>query len=93
MNYWIDLFTGTTWDQFQKAGAHITGFRERQRKRAKKVQPGDIFLCYLTGVKMWVGLLEVTSEMYEDDSQLWTEEVFPIRLRVKPLVMLRCEIS
>jgi hypothetical protein len=23
--YWIDLFTGTTWEEFLKAGGNITG--------------------------------------------------------------------
>jgi len=91
MNYWLDLFTGTTWEEFQKAGAHVTGFREHNRKRASKIRPGDIFLCYLTGVKRWVGLLEATSELFEDTSPIWAEEVFPIRFKTKPLVMLKPE--
>jgi hypothetical protein len=53
MNYWLDLFTGTTWHEFLQAGANISGFRERQRETARRVQPGDILLCYLTGVMGW----------------------------------------
>lgn len=59
MTYWIDLFTGTTWDEFRKAGARITGFRSRMHGIGKRVNPGDIFLCYLTGVMRWVGALQV----------------------------------
>ena len=66
-------------------------FGEHQRKRASKIRPGDLFLCYLTGVKMWVGLLEVTGDKFEDNSPIWVEEVFPIRFPVKPLVMLKPE--
>lgn len=91
MNYWLDLFTGTTWEEFQKAGANVTGFREHNRKRASKIKPGDVFLCYLTGVKRWVGLLEVTGELFVDERPIWGEEVFPIRFSVKPLVMLKPE--
>jgi len=91
MNYWLDLFTGITWEEFQKAGAKISGFREHHRKRACRIRPGDIFLCYLTGVKRWVGLLEVAGEIFEDASPIWAEEVFPIRFAVKPLVMLKAE--
>jgi len=25
MNYWLDLFTGTTWEEFGKSGATVTG--------------------------------------------------------------------
>ena len=91
MTYWLDLFTGTTWEEFQKAGANVTGFREKNRVRAKKIRPSDTFLCYLTGVKRWVGLLQVTGEMFEDTSTIWAEEVFPIRFPAKPIVMLKAE--
>jgi hypothetical protein len=91
MNYWLDLFTGTTWAEFQKAGAKITGFREHNWKRASGIKSGDIFLCYMTGVKRWVGLLEVTGERHKDDSPIWGEEVFPVRFAVKPLVILEPE--
>jgi hypothetical protein len=59
MNYWLDLFSGTTWKEFKQAGASVSGFRHRMRKAASKVQPGDIMLCYLTGVMRWVGALDM----------------------------------
>ena len=90
-NYWLDLFTGTTWQEFQKAGAKISGFRQHNWKRAQSIKRGDIFLCYMVGVKRWVGLLEVTGERFKDETPIWGEEVFPVRFRVKPLVMLAPE--
>ena len=47
MNYWLDVFSGTTWDEFRNDGATVTGFNQRFRKQATKIRPGDIFLCYL----------------------------------------------
>lgn len=88
MTYWLDLFTGTTWKEFQAAGAKATGFRDRNWKRAADIKKGDIFLCYLVGVKRWVGLLEVTGERRKDTSPIFQEEVFPVRFEVKPLVLL-----
>ena len=88
MNYWLDLFTPTTWDEFRRAGADVTGFREHNWKRAEKIQPGDIFLCYLVGAKRWVGLLEVTSERHLEKTPIWSEEVFPVRFKVNPILML-----
>ncbi|HUE03030.1 MAG TPA: hypothetical protein VMR62_25905 [Bryobacteraceae bacterium] len=87
MNYWLDLFTGTTWEEFRKAGANISGFRERMRKTARRVRPGDVFLCYLTGVMRWVGALEVGGPT-RDSSPIWASDAFPVRFTVKPLVML-----
>jgi len=91
MTYWLNLFTGTTWAEFQRAGANLSGFRERNWARASKIKPGDIFLCYLVGVSRWVGLLEIQSERFRDESRVYAEELFPVRFRVKPLVMLTPE--
>jgi hypothetical protein len=90
MNYWLDLFTGTTWNEFQKSGSTISGFRKRMRNTAAKVQPGDILVCYLTGVMRWVGALEVVRAT-DDQAKIWGDEDFPIRFEVKPLIQLNPE--
>jgi hypothetical protein len=91
MTYWLNLFTGKTWREFRSAGGKTTGFREHNWARAKRVRPGDVFLCYLVGVKRWVGLLEIRSELFRDDSLIYEEEVFPARFKVEPLVALAPE--
>lgn len=90
MNYWLDLFTGTTWREFREAGANVSGFRPRQSHVAKRVKPGDILLCYLTGVMRWVGALEVTGAS-TDTRRIWKEQEFPVRFDVKTLVTLEPE--
>jgi hypothetical protein len=45
MNYWLDLFTGTTWREFREAGASVSGFRARRKQMAQRIKKGDIFLC------------------------------------------------
>ena len=87
MNYWMDLFTGTTWEEFQKAGSSVSGFRHRMRRTVQSIQPGDILLCYLTGVMRWVGALEVLGQS-DDKSKIWKDTEFPARVKVKPLVLL-----
>lgn len=87
MNYWLDLFTGTTWNEFRSAGASVSGFRPRQKKVAARVKPGDIFICYLTGVMRWVGALEVIGPSV-NKSKIWKDASFPVRFDVKPLVLL-----
>jgi hypothetical protein len=91
MTYWLNLFTGKTWREFQAAGAKATGFREHVWSRSKGIKPGDIFLCYLVGVKRWVGLLEVTSERFRDETRIYEEEIFPVRFTVKSQAMLSPE--
>lgn len=92
VTYWLDLFTGTTWKKFRKAGAEVSGFRERRRKTVEQIAPGDILLCYLTGVMRWVGALEVVGPSTSTE-RIWNTDdtsplEFPIRLKVKPLIML-----
>lgn len=91
MTYWLNLFTGKTWREFLAAGGKTTGFREHNRTRARRIRPGDVFVCYLVGVKRWVGLLEIRSEVFQDDSPIYEEEVFPVRFSVEPLVTLAPE--
>ncbi len=87
MNYWLDLFTGTTWREFRDAGGKISGFRHRMRATVARIQRGDILLCYLTGVMRWVGALEAIGPS-RDKSKIWSQGDFPARLEVKPLILL-----
>jgi hypothetical protein len=92
MSYWLDLFTGTTWNEFRLAGACLTGFNSRAEKTVGRIAPGDVLLCYLTGVKRWVGALEVLGPS-KDTAQVWSEAHFPVRLAVRPLVLLDAEVG
>jgi predicted RNA-binding protein len=81
--YWLDLFTGATWEEFLEHGAKISGFRESRKKTAQRISPGDYLLCYLTGISRFVGILEVKSNCYFDTTQIWKDEQFPIRFDVE----------
>ena len=71
-NYWLDLFTGATWDEFKAADARTSGFRESRWKIVQKIKPGDYFLCYLTGVSRFIGILEVVGDAYKGTTPIWT---------------------
>ena len=87
-NYWLDLFTGKTWEEFKKNGAKVSGFRHTRHRRAKSIKQGDYLLCYLTGLSRFIGVLEVKSEPYEDDTPIWEDAIFPIRFDVDVLYEL-----
>ena len=59
MAYHIDLFSPDTYQAFTASDRTISGFRERQRKVAGKIKPGDCLVCYVTRLSRWVGLLDV----------------------------------
>ncbi|HEU5327410.1 MAG TPA: hypothetical protein VFU78_04905 [Thermomicrobiales bacterium] len=92
-NYWLDLFTGTTWREFLDAGANVSGFRRNRWRTVQQIQQGDYLLCYLTGLSRWIGILEVTSEPFVDDSPIWHDADFPCRVSVKPVVHLTPETA
>jgi hypothetical protein len=94
MDYYLDLFTPETWDAFRAHGAAISGFRERQRKTADRIKPGDRFICYLVRLSRWCGILEVTSEAFTDHAPIFADpDPFTVRFKVKPIVTLDIDKS
>ena len=89
MRYFLDLFTPETWAAFQAHGATVSGFRERQRRTAEQVNPGDLFLCYLVRLSRWCGVLEVASKVYTDSAPIFDNpDPFVMRFKVNSRVLL-----
>lgn len=90
MAYIVNLFSPATWSAFLSGHQTVSGFRERQEGIAhERVHPGDIFVCYLTGLSRWCGVFEVVSEAYREDGSLYHEgDEYVIRFKVRPLVVL-----
>jgi len=59
----------------------------------QQLKPGDYFLCYLTGVSRFIGVLEVTSEPYWDETLIWKDEIFPCRVKVEVIAALTPETA
>lgn len=89
--YWIDLFTLETWREFLDHGGRVSGFSEKRWGTVQKIRTGDYLLCYMTGVSRWVGMLEVTQEPFQDDTPIWSSQVFPSRLGVKAVLTVKPE--
>jgi len=92
-NYWLDLFTGVTWEEFLAAGGRVSGFRESRWSTIQKVKPGDYLLCYLTGISRFVGVLEAVSAPYKSNDRIWKDEDFPSRVKVEAVVVLTPETA
>jgi predicted RNA-binding protein len=91
--YWLDLFTAQTWNEFLQAGGTVSGFKESRWSTVSKIKPGDFLLCYVIGISRWVGLLEVTSDPYKDVNRIWSKDIFPSRMKVKPIITLKLETA
>jgi predicted RNA-binding protein len=92
-NYWLDLFSGKTWQEFLDAGAQVSGFRDNRWATVQKIKPGDYLLCYMTGISRWIGILEVTSEPFRDSTPIWEGQTFAARVKVKPVITLTPETA
>ena len=94
--YWIDLFTIKSWNEFLEAAKTeaVTGFRDGRWGRVKKMQQGDYLLCYLTGVSRFIGVLEVTSDPYQSsEPRIWSDDPFPSRVKVNVVAKLTPETA
>lgn len=90
MAYYLDLFSPETYEVFTKSNRDISGFRLRQQNSASRIRVGDKLICYMTRLSRWVGVLEVTSKWFRDDTPLFyeTDDPFVVRFKVKPLAWL-----
>jgi len=93
MAYFIDLFSPETYEAFARSGRDISGFRLRHKGMADRIKSGDVFICYLTRLSRWFGLLEVVEGPFIDDKPIFVPEndPFVVRFRVRPLVWLEIE--
>jgi hypothetical protein len=93
MAYYLDLFSPETHARFSASDKTVSGFRERHRNAAARVEPGDILICYLTKVSRWVGLLRVKERSHDDHSPIFTDsdDPFHVRFKVTPVVWLPAE--
>lgn len=90
MSYFLNLFSPETHAAFSASDRSVSGFRERHRKAAQRIEIGDFLVCYLTRVSRWVGLFQVIGQPFEDRSPLFLEREDPffVRFKVEPLVWL-----
>ncbi|MDD1748639.1 MAG: EVE domain-containing protein [Methanothrix sp.] len=87
-NYWLDLYTGKTWEEFLASGGDVCAFRKSRKKIASRIHPGDYLVCYLTGISRLAGILEVKSESFYDETPIYEDDVFPVRFKVNTLYKL-----
>lgn len=95
MNYYVDLFSPETAKAFESSSKDISGFRISRKTyvQNQKIGPGDRFVCYVTRIQRFVGVLEVQSDPYQDDKPIFTKDndPFVLRFKVKPIVWLPLE--
>lgn len=93
MAYYLNLFSPDTYETFSKSARDVSGFRMRQQNAARRIKVGDKFICYMTKLSRWIGILEVQSQCFSDDTPIFIpqDDPFVVRFKVKPLVWLSKE--
>ena len=95
MNYFIDLFSPETARAFESSSRDISGFRISRKTYVDNqiIGPGDRFICYVTKLQRFVGVLEIKSNSFQDEKPIFIKENDPfiLRFNVKPLVWLPLE--
>lgn len=90
MAYHLDLFSPETYEAFARSDRSVAGFRMRQHNVARRIKPGDKFICYMTRLSRWMGLLEVIGGPFVDETPIFypNSDPFVVRFHVHPLVWL-----
>jgi hypothetical protein len=89
------VLTGSP-DNFQATREHgfkLIGMKERRRKMAESMAPGDEIIFYLTVIQAFGGIVRITSEMFEDRTKVWpgkpsNPDPYPWRFETEPVVVL-----
>jgi hypothetical protein len=80
---YLGVFTVESWREFKRHGGAVMGFNEKKAGIAGRLAVGDRILCYLSKVSAFVGWIEVTGKAYRDETPLWTDGLYPVRLPVR----------
>ena len=90
MQYYTNLFSPETYEAFSRSDRSLSGFRIRQEALAKRIRPGDRFVCYMAKLSRWIGVMEVIEPYFIDPSPLFLAEDDPfiVRFRVRPIIWL-----
>lgn len=89
------VLTGSL-DNFRATRDHgfkVIGMKERRRRLAEQVEPGDRIIFYVTGVQAFGGVVRVTGEMFEDRTKIWpgkpkNPDPYPWRFETEPELIL-----
>ena len=94
MQAWIAVGSAENFELMRERGFDLAAFKSSRSKQSSEMQPGDKLVFYLTKVVQFGGIAEITSEAFEDETDIGLRseskgevESFPYRVRTKPLVI------
>ncbi|MCW3048662.1 MAG: hypothetical protein JWO74_2946 [Solirubrobacterales bacterium] len=90
---WILTGSPENFEATRARGFRLIGMKERRRRMAQDMEPGDRIVFYLTRIGRFGGSVRITSEMFEDRDPVWpgkpgTPDAYPWRFETEPEVVL-----
>lgn len=84
----VDNHLATTEHDFS-----VIGIKERNRRRAMEMEPGDVLVSYLTKAKVFASAVRITGDLFEDREKIWpgqpgNPDIYPWRFPTEPIVVL-----
>ena len=93
MKTWVLTGSPENFEATRERGFGVIGMKERRRRLAELIEPGDRIVFYLTGVKELAAIVRVTGPMYEDRTPIWPgkpgrADPYPWRFATEPELVL-----
>ena len=90
MAYFLHTFSPETYEIFSRSDRKLSGFSKRWLHAAQRIRPGDKLICYLRELSRWVGVLEVLSDCFIDETPFFysQNDPFVVRFEVRPVAWL-----
>lgn len=91
--HYIVVTSPENWAKTAERGWTLLGLKSTKPGQAAGFKPGDKVVAYATGIKRFIGAVEVTSEVFVDHTPIWGSpkkpgEDYPNRLHTRPLIAL-----
>ncbi len=90
---WILTGSPENYAATRELGFTLIGMKERRRRMAESMLPGDRIVLYLTRVKAFAGSMRLVSDMFEDRTPVWpgkpgNPDPYPWRFEAEPELVL-----
>jgi hypothetical protein len=90
---WILTGSPENFAATREHGFRVIGMKERRRRQALEMTPGDRIVFYLTQVGKLGGSVRITSDLFEDRSKIWPgkpgkADPYPWRFETEPEIVL-----
>jgi hypothetical protein len=90
---WILTGSPENFAATREHGFRLVGMKERRRRQAMAMEPGDRIVFYLTGAGRFGASVRITSELFEDRRPIWPgkpdrHDPYPWRFETEPEVVL-----